>query len=86
LIEVLARPVPTPIGPVNIGAAVGIAVALGDGAMPPSTATLLVRAEQAMYLAKEDGAGASAWHVWSPEDRVPFGGVARITREDNPGA
>jgi hypothetical protein len=30
------------------------------------------QSEQAMFLAKEEGRGSSAWHVWSPDDRVPF--------------
>jgi diguanylate cyclase (GGDEF)-like protein len=86
LLEALAQPVSTPAGSIDIAAAVGIVVVQGEGLTPPSAATLMVRAEQAMYLAKDEGRGSSAWHLWSPEDRLPFGGWDHGTAEQEPGA
>jgi diguanylate cyclase (GGDEF)-like protein len=85
-LEAIGQPVPTPVGPVTIGAAVGMVIVQGDGLTPPSASVLMLRAEQAMYLAKDDGQGSSAWHIWSADDRVPFGGWVPDTRDPRAGA
>ena len=85
LLDAIGRPVATPVGSVDVGAAVGIVVVHGDGLTPPSATTLMLRAEQAMYLAKDEGAGSSAWHVWSPDDPVPFISRTGDAREAQPG-
>ena len=84
LLDAIDRPVPTPIGSVDVGAAVGIVVVHGDGLTPPSATTLMLRAEQAMFIAKKKGAGSSAWHVWSPDEPVPFIGRTGDAREAHP--
>ena len=86
LLDAIGRPVPTPIGSVDVGAAVGIVVIHGDGLTPPSATTLMLRAEQAMYHAKETGNGSSAWHVWSPDDPVPFISRTGDAREPHHGS
>ncbi|HEX5827589.1 MAG TPA: GGDEF domain-containing protein [Candidatus Limnocylindrales bacterium] len=72
LLQAICRPIPTPVGPVHVGAAIGLVVVRGAGMTPPSASTLLLRAEQAMYIAKAEGGPTGGWHTWSEDDRAPF--------------
>ena len=74
LIDAIGRPISTQAGPVNVAAAVGIVVVLADDPTTHSISTLISRAEQAMFHAKNEGGGSSGWHIWSPSDRPPLGG------------
>jgi diguanylate cyclase (GGDEF)-like protein len=73
LIESVCRPVPTSVGPVHVGVAVGVHVTRASGAVP-SAGTLLRWAEQAMYIAKAEGGPCGAAHLHQPGERSPFDG------------
>ncbi|HEY3334340.1 MAG TPA: GGDEF domain-containing protein [Candidatus Limnocylindrales bacterium] len=73
LIAAVAEPIPTPAGVVTVGAAIGIVIVRDDGLATPAVRTLLVRAVEAMHLAK-DGPLTGAWHVWSPGEQVATDG------------
>lgn len=65
----LAEPIATSIGPVAIGASVGVVVLQAWGGLP-STGTILKDADQAMYLAKHGGGGP---HLYDSREPAPFG-------------
>jgi diguanylate cyclase len=74
LVAAIGRPISTQDGPLTVAAAVGIVLVPAVDPTQASVGTLMVRAEQALALAKDEGGGSSAWHLWSPDDRLPFGG------------
>jgi diguanylate cyclase (GGDEF)-like protein len=64
----LAEPVATSVGPITIGASVGVVLIPASG-MVPARGTILRHADGAMYLAKQSGGGV---HLYSPGEPVPF--------------
>ncbi|MFN8629446.1 MAG: GGDEF domain-containing protein [Chloroflexota bacterium] len=66
--EALAEPIATTVGPITIGASVGVVVIPASG-MVPARGTILRHADAAMYLAKEAGGGA---HLYDPSEPAPF--------------
>jgi diguanylate cyclase (GGDEF)-like protein len=61
-------PVPTAVGPLSVGASIGVHVIQAWGGVP-SVASVLRRADQAMYLAKHAGGGV---HLYDPSEPPPF--------------
>lgn len=64
----IAGPIATSIGPVTIGASIGVVMLQAWGGLP-STGTILKHADQAMYLAKRGGGGP---HLYDPREPAPF--------------
>jgi diguanylate cyclase (GGDEF)-like protein len=64
----IREPIATTVGPVVIGASVGVVVVAAWGGVP-SPGTVLRHADTAMYLAKRGGTGV---HVFDPREPGPF--------------
>jgi diguanylate cyclase (GGDEF)-like protein len=64
----IASPIATSVGPVTIGASVGVLVLASWGGVP-SAGTVLRHADQAMYHAKRDG---SRIHLYDGREAAPF--------------
>ena len=64
----IGEPMSTTVGPVVIGASVGVVVVAAWGGVP-ATGTVLRHADTAMYLAKRDGGGV---HLFDPREPGPF--------------
>ncbi|MEO5964937.1 MAG: GGDEF domain-containing protein [Candidatus Limnocylindrales bacterium] len=73
IVDAVCRPVPTSVGPMHVGVAVGVAVADGAGTTPSGPA-LIRWAEQAMYHAKRESGPCGGVHRYSPDDATPFDG------------
>jgi diguanylate cyclase (GGDEF)-like protein len=71
LIELINRPISTPLGEVRVGAAVGIEILDRVGFEVPAVASVMDRGAAAMFIAKGEDRGRGTWHVWSPEDPMP---------------
>jgi len=73
IVESIRRPIPTSVGAVHIGVAIGVHVERAWGGVPSGT-TLLRWSEQAMYTAKREGNPSGAAHRYQPDDANPFDG------------
>jgi diguanylate cyclase (GGDEF)-like protein len=68
LVEAVAAPIATTVGPISVGASVGVVVLPAWGGVP-AMGTVLRHADAAMYLAKRDGGGS---HLFDPSEPGPF--------------
>ena len=64
----IREPIATSVGPLIIGASVGVVVVVAWGGVP-APGTVLRHADQAMYLAKRGGGGV---HLFDPREPGPF--------------
>jgi diguanylate cyclase (GGDEF)-like protein len=65
--QLICKPVVTSVGPVSVGASIGVVVTDAWGGTP-STSVILRRADDAMFHAKFAGGGV---HLWDPADPPP---------------
>ncbi len=68
VVAAIASPIATSVGPVSIGASVGVLVLASWGGVP-SAGTVLRHADQAMYHAKRDGGRI---HLYDGREAAPF--------------
>ena len=68
IVRAIAMPIATSVGPVTVGASVGVVVLSAWGGVP-ATGTIQRHADAAMFLAKRRGGGS---HLYDPRESGPF--------------
>ncbi|HYO42252.1 MAG TPA: GGDEF domain-containing protein [Candidatus Limnocylindrales bacterium] len=76
VVAAISAPIATSVGPVSVGASVGVLVLESWGGVP-SSGTVLRHADQAMYHAKRDGGRI---HLYDGREAAPFDGALLESR------